>query len=150
MKIQYMSDLHIEHFRNLDDFESQYKSKFGNSILEKSSSREVLILAGDIGNPMKDSYRDFLKKCSEKYRIVIVVAGNHECYNNEYWTVMKQMESVSAEFENVHFLEQRSVEVEIDGVKVVFIGCLLWSHVPLGARMVVQEVSFYRDYEIVE
>ena len=76
MKIQILSDLHIEHFRSLDDFNSCYHKEFGTNLCEKVYG-EILVLAGDIGNPFKDGMKDFLKYCSKNYKHVMIVAGNH-------------------------------------------------------------------------
>ncbi|EFC50073.1 predicted protein [Naegleria gruberi] len=141
MKIQFMSDLHIEHFPSFDDFNLKFKEKFGNFILSGKEIGHVLILAGDIANPFLDCYSDFLQYCSAKYRDVIIVAGNHEFYGNDYWSSVDRMKKLANLFANVHFLYQNSVEINGDGEQVVFLGCTLWSHVPDQALQVVQNVG---------
>ena len=80
MKIQYMSDLHLEFWEN-----SRYMKH-----LEIPVTGDVLVLAGDIFY-LKDSMaplRNFWKWASEHYRQVLLVPGNHEYYN--YCDVMER------------------------------------------------------------
>ncbi len=73
MRIQYMSDLHIEFPEN-----SMFLKQ--NEI---PVTGEVLVLAGDIFY-LKDKITPrakFWKWASENYRQVLIVPGNHEYYN---------------------------------------------------------------------
>lgn len=75
MKIQYMSDLHMEFAEN-----SSYLQN-----LEIPVTGDILVLAGDIFNlkntvtPPLDSFWDW---ASKNYRQVILIPGNHEYYLN--------------------------------------------------------------------
>ncbi|EFC47438.1 predicted protein [Naegleria gruberi] len=140
MKIQILSDLHIEHFPSLSDFQAQYKNRYGNYLCETVYG-EVLILAGDIGDPFQQSYFDFMQYCSGKYKAVMVIAGNHEFYGHEYFQTIDQIRNLTRSFSNVYFLNRDVVELTIDGSSLVFLGCTLWSHVPDKALNVVQNVS---------
>ncbi len=73
MKIQYMSDLHLEFWEN-----SRYLKNN-----ELPVTGDVLVLAGDIFY-LKDRVAPltkFWKWASENYRQVLIVPGNHEYYN---------------------------------------------------------------------
>lgn len=123
MRIQYVSDLHLE---------------FGCRPPRLSPVAPILVLAGDIGNPFQESYRDFLADCARSWKHVVVVAGNHEFYNKyaaDRWHV-KGAETVADRLaacqavarvagSNVHFLDRG--RVDIDGL--AFLGCTLWSNV---------------------
>lgn len=129
MRVQYASDLHLEF--------GWFKS--GGSISHVLRPvAPVLVLAGDIGNPQKAQYTDFLRTCATQWEHIIVVAGNHEFYNKRTATEWEKgwgtPDSVADRLEmcraasvaagdNVHFLDRGSVD--IGGVR--FLGCTLWS-----------------------
>lgn len=77
-KIGYISDVHTE-FRKTHESVSHIGP-------EKC---DVLVLAGDIGNPFKldNSYRRFLEACTEKAKHTLVVAGNHEYYQDNRYSM---------------------------------------------------------------
>lgn len=78
VKIGYISDVHTE-FR-----------KAHNSILHLGPSVcDVLVLAGDIGNPFKldNSYKYFLENCTNYAKHTIVIAGNHEFYQGNRFSM---------------------------------------------------------------
>ena len=80
MKIQYMSDLHMEFQEN-----SRYLKNN-----ELPVTGDVLVLAGDIFY-LRDKVTPltkFWKWASENYRQVLIVPGNHEYYN--YSDVMER------------------------------------------------------------
>ena len=61
--IQYVSDLHLE------------KKINNRSIIAK---KPYLILAGDIGYPFQNNYKNFLLHMSYIFNKVFLIAGNHE------------------------------------------------------------------------
>ncbi|HEX2239292.1 MAG TPA: metallophosphoesterase [Gammaproteobacteria bacterium] len=101
MRIQIISDLHLE---------------FGPLELPASEA-DVLIAAGDIAIG-KEGHK-WLQRVP---RTVVYVAGNHEYWGHDLTTLKDALTQMSRRG-NVHFLENRSVE--IDGVR--FIGCTLWT-----------------------
>ena len=103
MKIQLLSDLHIE-------FQS-YEYPDCDS--------DVVVLAGDIhtkGQGVKWAIENILDKP------VIYVLGNHEYYGKTYPKLVAEVKEL-ARGTNVHILE-RDV-VTINGVN--FLGCTLWT-----------------------
>lgn len=106
-----------------------------SEIVPNTSEDEVLILAGDIGDPFArdQHYSKFLKECASNFRYVLVVPGNHEYYNSQPMDfVHVKIRSETEEFDNVFFLNvnkltSRSEEwmIELDGV--TFIGMTLWA-----------------------
>lgn len=72
MKIQYVSDLHLEFAENGSFLKHNPLSVVG----------DILVLAGDIGYIGDDNYskHPFWDWASENYQQVIVVPGNHEFY----------------------------------------------------------------------
>jgi len=71
MKIQFLSDLHLEYKENREYFISNPIKPIG----------EVLILAGDIVNEINRSDAiDFFKDIEKKFNFIISAFGNHEFY----------------------------------------------------------------------
>lgn len=118
MKIQYMSDLHLE---------------FGPDFLPKNCGSEVLILAGDITTAhgflnvksKRHRYRAFFQHCSDNWRHVLYVGGNHELYgwknySRDYMGLIREQ---LARFPNVHVLENQTFELD----DVLFAGATFWT-----------------------
>ena len=127
MKFQIFSDTHLEFYKNIESFP------------EFPVTAEYLILAGDIGYPEQQIYKDFLKMVSERYKKVIVIAGNHEYYQGfkksrrifESYKIenifnMSDVEDVIrtevAKYPNIIYLNNEVTW--IDGVKII--GSILW------------------------
>ncbi len=70
MKIQYLSDLHLEFDRNIYDFQIP------------ETDADVIVLAGDVGSS-KPAYFDWVFR-QTKGTFTVMVLGNHEHYNGEY------------------------------------------------------------------
>lgn len=121
-RFQYVSDTHID----------LRKTPF-----EIEKHGDVLLLAGDIGNPYEPSYEAFLKTVSDKFEMVYVIAGNHEYYGYSFKDTEMQLRSVCNRFENVCYLQ--CDEDEYDGVRIL--GCTLWSD--LEDRLITKMNDFY-------
>jgi predicted phosphohydrolase len=112
MKIQYMSDLHLE---------------FGNPFLPKNvGGTDILVLAGDIilaydlidQNPKRRKlYNKFFSHVSKEFPMVIMIGGNHELYrwkadvaakHGHYIDVIKKHLSA---YPNIHFLENQFIDI---------------------------------------
>ena len=102
MKINYMSDLHLE-FHPIDHADLE---------------GEVLVLAGDIHT---NARREWVDEVAEKFNHVVYVAGNHEFYRGDLETTIVKLKSLLPQ--NVHVLQNESVT--FDGV--TFHGTTLWS-----------------------
>lgn len=130
--IQYVSDLHLEY----DDED--------NFIIEPVSNN--LALCGDIGIPGSKKYHSFIEKCSQNFKNVFVVYGNHEFYdlknNNETMDIRKFYSTYFPQ--NVYFLDNKAIFLDtitnevIDNLNntntntcntVKIIGTTLWSDV---------------------
>ena len=129
MKITVVSDLHLE---------------FSTIKLDNIQEADVLILSGDIlmseilhdypisltelaFNAIRHSkaikFREFLQNCSDKFKNVIYVAGNHEFYNGKFYDGLKYLQEECLEYPNIHFLENKSITID----DVIFIGATLWT-----------------------
>jgi predicted phosphodiesterase len=105
MKIQFMSDIHLE---------------FGPMTVPEVHG-DVLVLAGDIHTGAKAI--PFLNECADEFNHVIYLLGNHEYYGQKMWELPNKIRAVTECTENLHFLDNGSII--IDGIN--FIGSTLWS-----------------------
>lgn len=124
MKIQLLSDLHIEFWpKSLIDVEFD---RF-------QTDADVLVLAGDI-NVGRTNTLDTLKRFSARYPKVIYIRGNHEEYGQRYNDFREGIKFADKLPSNVYFLDPGVVH--IDGV--TFIGAPLWTDFcgdPLAEQM---------------
>ncbi len=119
MRIQYVSDIHLEFYNTLPD-----------KLIFKPEA-EVLCLAGDIGFPYSSRYEEFLAKMSERFRKVFLITGNHEYYNaqgNRHHTMEEIEERIrqiikTCKLDNVTYLDNEYEDYE--GYR--FVGSTLWS-----------------------
>lgn len=83
IKIQYVSDLHLEHHKNNKVFKK----------IEKLADCENICVLGDIGYPETNIYREFMTYCSDNWENVFWVLGNH-CYYHKPKTEIKTMSEI--------------------------------------------------------
>ena len=119
MMLRYISDIHIE-FMNSTQVQNlirQFTAK----------SNEVLLLAGDIGNPFHSHYQQFLDHINQTFRKTFLITGNHEYYSHgrSLAETNSQIRMIVAKFPNISFLDNSSETFE----GVHFIGTTLWSDV---------------------
>jgi len=119
MLLRYISDIHIE-FMNPTEVHKLIKQF-------TAISDEILILAGDIGNPFHSHYQQFLDHINKTFRKTFLISGNHEYYSHGR-TVAEtnsQIRTIVTRFPNISFLENSSETFEGSH----FIGTTLWSDV---------------------
>ena len=128
LKIQFMSDLHLE---------------FATMPVPEVLG-DVLVLAGDIH--LGANALPWIEQCAKEFKDVIYILGNHEYYGQKMWKLPNNITASLAGYSmddpkwpdaetlpkptklfepltNVHFLDNECIE--IDGVN--FIGTTLWS-----------------------
>lgn len=106
MRIQYVSDLHLDH----------------SNVELNVAGADVVVLAGDISSsPLYTA--DWIRTNIGEKKPVIYVAGNHEYDYHDIQSQDFSIMSALIDLPNVRFLENSSVV--IDGVK--FIGSTLWT-----------------------
>jgi predicted MPP superfamily phosphohydrolase len=161
MKIQYVSDIHLE-TRKQADFEKILKP-----------TAPILALCGDIGYPRSSLYLAFLQYCSSNFEYVFYVAGNHEFYNDtktvkfqkykhlcddnqredlekkyKIETIGERLEKIKkvcANFPNIHFLD--NTFLDIPGTNITIVGCTLWSNLDVLQYLIVGLNDFVKIYE---
>ena len=119
MLLRYSSDIHLE-FMNTNQVQKTLQQFTANS-------EEVLILAGDIGNPFHPYYETFMSHINQQFQKTFVIPGNHEYYTHGYTLseTNTKLQSILQTLPNISFLNN-SCEVFED---VHFIGTTLWSDV---------------------
>lgn len=116
MKIQYASDLYVDKLSVITDV--------------IHANADVLVLAGDIGCPRKNSYKEFLKYCANNFEHIIIISGNYEYHSSYPYT----FEQVDLEIRNICESISPKIHYLYDGLSVVisdiqFIGATLWSKI---------------------
>ena len=139
MKIRLLSDLHTE-------FRLPYKTH----AMSEYRGEDVLVLAGDIASGSTNTM-DVIKHFLDcGFPEIVYVPGNHEYYGTGFDEFNAKMEGKCSEFDNVHYLNPGSVE--IDGV--LFTGGTLWTNFgdnPLSqgaARRGINDFRMIRDFDV--
>ena len=135
MKIQYCSDLHLEFHENLRMMNAK------DPAIEVAG--DILVIAGDVGYLVDNNVERLRlwKWMSESYRQVLMVAGNHEFYNNS--DITEKGESWQKIFHpNVGYYHNKVVRID----DTDFIMSTLWSRISPVDEMVVQSgINDYRQ-----
>lgn len=127
MKIQYLSDLHLEFAENFTFIEHN----------EFSITGDILIMAGDIVTfgyfeQLFTPYKPFFDFLSENYKAVYWIPGNHEYYHTD---IAKRRGAFKEEIYPNIFLVNNKVE-EFDNCRIVF--STLWSKIQSANENIVQ------------
>ena len=107
MKVQYISDLHLE---------------FGDMFMPRTVG-DVLVLAGDIAVGINAV--EWINEAAESFKDVIYILGNHEFYHNDMPKLITDLRAPGLFAPNVHFLDNECITIE--GVK--FAATTLWAMV---------------------
>ena len=142
IRIQFVSDIHLEMIRN---------KYFDPSQIVVPGEAEFLALCGDIGYPEDAILEEFLRFCSSKYRRVFWVPGNHEFYSpssTHHMTIQdkfKKMESLCHTFPNITLMNQTAVDIA--GTPLRIIGCPLWTNIPDDFASTAQK--YMNDFRLI-
>jgi Icc-related predicted phosphoesterase len=79
---------------------------------------EVLVIAGDLGNPNKRNFSQFLRACADRHALVVFVPGNHE-----HWHM--DMRSLEALCDSVNVVMLQNGTLTYKGV--TFVGSTFWT-----------------------
>lgn len=85
--VRVVSDVHLEFRTNLTN-ERKWDALVPKGFLEEPEyrpewDRSCLVLAGDIGYPSSSTYEEYVTRCKSRFDHVVVVAGNHESYQQK-------------------------------------------------------------------
>jgi predicted MPP superfamily phosphohydrolase len=145
ISIQYVSDIHLEF----------YKLKCMPII---NACAPYIAICGDIGYVYSDIYGKFISKLSNDFKMVFVVAGNHEYYRSKH--NRKTMEQINLKLleicnkhKNVYYMQNKIVALDSQGdflyydsspketipSSYIIAGTTLWTHIPPEKYMLVRE-----------
>lgn len=113
--IQVCSDIHLE-YNDISEVD------FINIINPKG---EILILAGDIGDPFSNIFEKFINYCSINFACVLFVAGNHEYYNHLIIETDDKITEIFNKYKNVIYLNNTTFLYN----NILFVGTTLWSEI---------------------
>ena len=135
MRLRLYSDLHNE----FDVFEIPKLDDEADTIL---------LLAGDIGVARKHkTYAPFLRDAADRFRAVIYVPGNHEYYASSWEKAWADIQDMTGQFDNLHYLNKGVVEYD----DVTFIGATLWTDFNDRDERVMDEAGYcMNDYHSIK
>ena len=90
-----------------------------------------LLLAGDIGYPESQIYKDFIKRCSKKFEKVFYISGNHEYYQNNKCSqksieeIDDYIKDICRQYNNVYYLQNNYYAFD----DLLIVGSTLWSDI---------------------
>lgn len=147
-----ISDLHLEFHPEVVSMKTLLEKYPQLTCTDSAPSDTILLLAGDIGSFSVPNLRPFLKDCSELYRHVIYILGNHEYYSYDGLDMIS-IEKVATDTANwindevgranFHFLNKSSVV--LDGVK--YLGATLWANIDDYQRDIIE--LKINDYKLI-
>lgn len=130
---QYASDLHLEIWNSDKPFE-----EFITPPSPFKKDNTCLILAGDIAPITHNRLKPFLEWCSNHYKLVFYVSGNHEFYSKGVLSIEESIylkqeicsDASSKNDYNVIPLDKEIYIIKRDGKEdIVIIGATLWSQI---------------------
>ncbi len=137
-------------------------------------SAPILGLLGDIGNPALPAYRDFLYHQATRFKLVLVLAGNHEYYSPSSappHPTMGAPYSARLAFTSPVLICSLAIAGELNQAihdicaaaprknivyldkglvelgEFVIMGCILWSDIPEDRKQ--QAASSMNDYRLI-
>jgi len=133
-RIQYASDLHLEHY-----------DKVAFPLLVKPVAK-YLALAGDIGTPGTKLYNSFMNYVSSNWSRVFYVPGNREYFQSEKkaWQIKHPrtfdethdvIKHAVEKYKNITLLDNDHPSVHLTQENVVVIGSTLWTLIPESQRV---------------
>lgn len=139
MKIQLMSDLHLEFYRYDGQSENAKKVMPVDDLYELFDLKpevEVLVLAGDIVNAESAS-QQLLVDLLDLVKIpVVYIAGNHEYYEGNVYNVIENLRTALKGSPHVEFLDDETTVIG----DTLFVGATLYTHIV--NPIVQQQVSY--------
>jgi len=99
MIFQLYSDIHLE---------------MNSGYPEIPPKADYLILAGDIGNINKSNLKEFLQYCSNNWKEVFYIFGNHELYHSSkpLHVLKEKYQELCTTWSNIHLLDNSSYVLE--------------------------------------
>ncbi|KAJ6248603.1 ser/thr protein phosphatase superfamily [Anaeramoeba flamelloides] len=151
VKLQIASDMHLEMLRKEEEL-----LEYSQNLIQAKG--DILALLGDIGDPFQDGYANFLIHLSNSFKLILVIAGNHEYYHihSQEKDDKRTMESTERKIQEicsqitkskVIFLNTEAIFVKLQNRTLRILGTTLWSHIPSNAKLKVG--SCLNDYRMI-
>ena len=141
MKFALCSDLHLE-FETLE--------------LNNTEGADVLVLSGDIclakdlafkETIRSEKWMEFFTHCSQQFKDVIYIMGNHEHYHGDFAKSYDQLKGALADLTNIHVLEKEFITFG----DVTFICGTLWTDMNKEDPNTLYGIRGYmNDYRIID
>jgi hypothetical protein len=123
-------------------------------IEKREATLYILVLAGDIGNPYMDSWKELFLHCQAVFDMVLYVSGNHEYYHRKSKRTMTEVDEYihtsCAKYSNVHYLNNQYLDIRLADRIVRFIGTTLWTHVSEQEKAVADVMNDFRNIYPIE
>jgi hypothetical protein len=146
MKVKFVSDFHTE-FWNYNKFQRTLEKYLPPTEEDKEI---VLCCCGDMGIYEKypSTYKPLMKYLGERFKLVLMVAGNHSWYHSsDWWGKEDQFWQDKKIPKNVRYLNDACVY--LDDVK--FIGSTLWTCFEAGNPLAIHYANRnMSDYEVIK
>ena len=148
MRIQYVSDLHLEFYDTVPEWESLVKP-----------CAKYLALPGDIAQPSSPLWKPFFDYVSSHWERVFYVTGNHEYYNKKpkhLWdfayhdTWMERHEQIRnslLSYPNIVLLDSTTPSYHLEEENVAIVGNTVWSYIPPEIMYDVEHIM--NDYNYI-
>ena len=130
MKIQVISDIHLEFHDNIPEI-----------LLDETFVKApYLFLLGDIAIPKKHptKWMQFMTHMASKYTKVFYLIGNHESYGYSIEKTVSFIKEKLQSLDNVFYLEA-GIKYELEDYIVV--GCTLWTDIDLGTALLMNDMQ---------
>jgi Icc-related predicted phosphoesterase len=141
MKFALASDLHLE---------------FDTLELNNTEGADVLVLSGDIcvakdlaftESMRSEKWMKFFTHCSEQFKDVIYIMGNHEHYNGDFAKSYDELRGALSELPNIHVMEKEFITLG----DVTFICGTLWTDMNKEDPHTLYSIKGYmNDYRVIE
>ncbi len=137
--IYYLSDLHLEFYKNTIEFTDFFDTKKFHG--------KILCLCGDIGYPEHNNYIKFIDFVSKLFKYIFIISGNHEYYsiNKQIKTIEitdNLIEYICKKYTNVFYLNNKMHYVKEYNLHII--GSTLWSNVDENLQQI--ELYNYNDF----
>lgn len=116
MRIQYVSDLHLDMWK---------KTTFDETLEQKA---DYLVLCGDIAKLDDINLRAFLEYISERWKKIFWIPGNEEVWktsNVANYSIYK-MEQLVSSYKNIYVLYKKTYLLEDNSESLLIVGISLW------------------------
>lgn len=145
LRFQYASDMHLEFY---NDNIGKIRKLFIQPLISNRENADYLLLAGDIGRPTHQSYKQFLRDMAPHYKRIFVITGNHEYYKMPT-TTMAELDEKCRELcadagDNITFLQNEAYNIN-DWLSIY--GGTFWTDIPSSKKRIIE--STMNDYTYI-